>query len=267
LLTERSTRAAATLAVVDQQVNRAYGAEAVRAAKTTRLPPDERREQLLALGLELLGRSSHEQVSIGELARAAGISKGLLYHYFPTKSDFVVAVLRHARDDLDARMAPDPSLPPQARLDQSLDAFLRYAEEHAAGFIAVARARAGEDEAIRAVLLEARRRRIDRMVDFAAALSGAPRAELESPALEAVIEGWLAFCEGVVVRWLAERTLEREAVLVLVRRALLSALASVAAVDPRPAYARLAEAAGSAGGATAGGASLAGAGTRPETNT
>jgi AcrR family transcriptional regulator len=243
--------------------------------KSTRLPPDERREQLLAQGLELLGRSSHEQVSIGEIARAAGISKGLLYHYFPTKSDFVVAVLRHARDELDARMRPDLSLPPQARLDQSLDAFLRYAEDHAGGFVAVARARAGEDEAIRAVLLEGRRSRIAGMVDFAAALSGAPREEIASPALELVIEGWLAYCEGVVVRWLGERTLEREAVLVLLRRALLSALESVAAVDPRPAFARLAEAAAQAstvvasgsGAEGAEGAGLAGAAGRPATNT
>jgi AcrR family transcriptional regulator len=248
----------------------------VSAPKSTRLSPDERREQLLRLGLELLGHSPHDQVSIGEIARAAGISKGLLYHYFPTKSDFVVAVLRHARDDLAERMRPDLSLPPQARLDQSLDAFLRYAEEHAAGFTAVARARAGEDEKIRAVLLEGRRRRVASMVDFAAALSGAPREELASPALETVIEGWLAFCEGVVVRWLGERTLEREAVLVLLRRALLSALESVAAVDARPAFARLAQAAaqasavvasGSGAGGEGAGAGLAGAAARPATNT
>jgi AcrR family transcriptional regulator len=81
----------------------------VTPAKSTRLPHDERREQLVALGLELLGRTPHDQVSIGEIARAAGISKGLLYHYFPTKSDFVVAVLRASRDELERRMAPAPA--------------------------------------------------------------------------------------------------------------------------------------------------------------
>ena len=268
---------AASLALVDRAVNCAYGAPSVTAPKSTRLPHDERREQLVRLGLELLGNSPYDQVSIGEIARAAGISKGLLYHYFPTKSEFVVAVLRQSREDLERRMRPDMSLPAEARLDQSLDAFLHYAEEHAIGFVAVARARGGEDDAIRAVLLEGRRRRIGAMVDFAAALSGTPRAELASPALEAAFEGWLSFCEGVVVRWLAQRDLERDAVLVLLRRALLSALESVAAVDARPAFARLAQASaavmrGSAVGAAAGGAdtggatTLAGAG-RPETKT
>jgi AcrR family transcriptional regulator len=259
-------------------VNCAYGGRPVDAPKGTRLPPDERREQLVRLGLELLGNSPHDQVSIGEIARRAGISKGLLYHYFPTKSDFVVAVLRQSRDELEARMRPDMSLPPEARLDHSLDAFLRYAEEHAIGFVAVARARGGEDEAIRAVLLEGRRRRIAAMVDFAAALSGEPRDALDAPALETAIEGWLSLCEGVVVRWLAQRDLERDAVLVLLRRALLAALEAVAAVDARPAFARLAQASaavmrGSAGAGAgvgavsgAGTARLAGAG-RPEMNT
>ncbi|MDX6702131.1 MAG: hypothetical protein QOF26_2357 [Baekduia sp.] len=214
-------------------------------SKSTRLPPDKRREQLVQLGLELLGRTPHDQVSIGEIARAAGISKGLLYHYFPTKSDFVVAVLRESRDELERRMAPDLSadLSVTERLDASIDAFLGYVEDHATGYLAIARARDGDDAAIREVLLEGRRRRVSRMVDFAAGIAGVTRAELESPALEAAIEGWLAFCEGVVVRWLAGGDLPRADVLHLVRQNLLTTYESVAGVDPRPAVARLSAAA------------------------
>jgi AcrR family transcriptional regulator len=217
----------------------------VTGSKSTRLPPDERREQLVQMGLELLGRTPHDQVSIGEIARAAGISKGLLYHYFPTKSDFVVAVLRQSRDELERRMAPDLSahLTVTERLDASIDAFLGYVEDHATGYLAIARARDGDDAAIREVLLEGRRRRVSRMVDFAAGIAGVTRAELESPALEAAIEGWLAFCEGVVVCWLASAELPRGDVLHLVRQNLLATYESVAGVDPRPGVARLAAAA------------------------
>jgi AcrR family transcriptional regulator len=217
----------------------------VTPAKSTRLPHDERREQLVALGLELLGHTPHDQVSIGEIARAAGISKGLLYHYFPTKSDFVVAVLRASRDELERRMAPDLSVPMSVgeRLDASIDAFLGYVEAHATGYVALARARAGEDEAIRDVLQEGRARRVSRMVDFAAALASVPRADVESPALTAAIEGWLAFCEGVIVHWLAAGDLPRADVLHLVRQNLLAVYESVAGVDDRPAVAELAAAA------------------------
>src|SRR3954453_15470285 len=118
-------------------VNAAYGGTPVTISKTTTpLPPDQRREQLVALGLDLLGRTPPEQVSIEAIARAAGISKGLLYHYFPTKSDFVVAVLRRSREELERRMAPDPSVSMSVgeRLDASVDGFLGYVEENAVGF-------------------------------------------------------------------------------------------------------------------------------------
>src|SRR3954454_19472768 len=151
-------RASSGYLVVDRAVNCAYRAHPVTTSKGTRLPPDERREQLVALGLELLGRTAPDQVSIEAIARAAGISKGLLYHYFPTKSDFVVAVLRRSREELERRMAPDPAVAMSVgdRLDASIDGFLGYVSEHAVGFQAMAQARGGGDVAIRAVIAENR---------------------------------------------------------------------------------------------------------------
>jgi AcrR family transcriptional regulator len=214
----------------------------VTTSKGTRLPPDERREQLVALGLELLGRTPPDQVSIEAIARAAGISKGLLYHYFPTKSDFVVAVLRRSREELEQRMAPDPSaaLTIGERLDASIDGFLGYVSDHAVGFQAITHARGGEDAAIRAMIAENRARRVRAMVDFAAALAGAPREDVESPALVVAIEGWLSFCEGVVANWLTRDDLGRGEVRHLLRENLLATLAAVAGVDPRPTAGRLA---------------------------
>src|SRR4051812_45882941 len=76
-------------------------------APRARLDVDERRAQLLSLGLERFSERSYDEVSIDDLARAAGISKGLLYHYFPTKRDFYIAALAQAAEQLLA--ATDPS--------------------------------------------------------------------------------------------------------------------------------------------------------------
>ena len=65
-----------------------------------RLDVDARRRQLLALGTALFGSRPYDEVSIDEVARTAGISKGLLYHYFPTKRDFYVATVREAAAEL-----------------------------------------------------------------------------------------------------------------------------------------------------------------------
>src|SRR3954454_8250004 len=107
---------------------------AVTSLHSSRLARDERRDQLIRMGVELLGRRPYDQISITQLAQAAGISKGLLYHYFATKSDFVVAVLRQSRGQLEQRLTFDPSLEPAARLDAGLETFLNFVEEHAAGF-------------------------------------------------------------------------------------------------------------------------------------
>lgn len=215
-----------------------------------RLAADERRDQLLQMGLELLGRRPYDQISITELAQAAGISKGLLYHYFPTKADFVIAVLQHSREQLDERLAFDTSLDPAAAIDASLDAYLSYAEEHATGFLAVIQARRGDDEAIRQDLAAGRLRWVGTLTDFAAAMAEADRAELASPALETVLAAWLAFSEDVIARWLTTAQLEREQVRHVLRQALFANLASVAAIDRTPAAKRLAKAAARAAGAT-----------------
>jgi AcrR family transcriptional regulator len=233
---------------VDHAVNGSVASAAVTTSKGTRLSPDARREQLVELGLELLGRTPPEQVSIEAIAKAAGISKGLLYHYFPTKSDFVVAVLRRSREELDRRMAaadPAVALTAGERLDASIDAFLGYVSDHAVGFQAIARARGGEDEQLCAVIAENRAKRVDAMVVFAAALAQSDRSAIESPALHVALEGWLAFCEGVVAQWLGgAQPIERPAVRHLIRSNLLGALQSAADLDPAsPASARLSHAA------------------------
>jgi AcrR family transcriptional regulator len=226
----------------------AYGF-AVATPQHTRLAADERRDQLIQMGLEMLGERPYDQISITQLAQAAGISKGLLYHYFPTKADFVIAVLRHSREQLDERLAFDSSLEPTAALDASLDAYLSYVHEHATGFLAIVRARNGEDDAIRAELGQGRLRWIGTLTDFAASLAQADRSELETPALHTVLGAWLAFSEDVLSRWLAVGELQRDQVRHVLRQALFANLASVAAIDGTPAAKRLAKAAARAAGA------------------
>ena len=76
------------------------------ATTRSRLAPDERRSQLLDLGVRLLASRSLDELSIDLLAEEAGISRGLLYHYFGNKHAFHEAVVRRAADDLIAQTAP-----------------------------------------------------------------------------------------------------------------------------------------------------------------
>jgi AcrR family transcriptional regulator len=91
---------------------------------------DDRRRQLLELGAELFARHSLAELSMSRIAREAGISKALLYHYFPSKHDFFVATLQQAADEVRRRTEPDPDLEPLEALSRSLDSFLGWVEEN-----------------------------------------------------------------------------------------------------------------------------------------
>ena len=87
-----------------------------------RLDVDRRRRQLLDLGAELFTRHGYDELSMAKIARAAGISKALLYHYFPSKQAYFAATLEQAAAELAESTAPDPDRPPVEQLSQSLDA-------------------------------------------------------------------------------------------------------------------------------------------------
>ena len=189
----------------------------------TRLSSDERREHLLHVGVELVGRHGTADVSIEEIARAAGVSKGLLYHYFPTKTDFFVAVLARSQAEMDQTEVRDPDLTALEQFDRNLDGFLDFVDAHAEGYLAVVNAR-GREPRVQELVEERRRRRVDELVALAAVLEGVPRDAARTPLLVAAIEGWIGFTEGVIVRWLRDRELSKDDVHGLLREVFLQVL-------------------------------------------
>jgi AcrR family transcriptional regulator len=197
----------------------------------TRLTSEERREHLLHVGVELLGRHGTADISIDEIAHAAGVSKGLLYHYFPTKDDFLLAVLDRSQTEMDQGQVRDPALSPIDQFDRNLDGFLRFVEAHAEGYLAVVYAR-GREPRVQKLIEERRRRRVDELVALTALLWGVPRDVARTPLLVAGIEGWLGFSEGVIVRWLDDREISRDDVHQLLRRALLEVVCAPSLTTP-----------------------------------
>src|SRR3954447_23183781 len=160
---------------------------------------DERREQLLRAGVELFGTRSFDEVSIDEIAAAAGISRGLLYHYFPSKRDFYVAGLRRGADDPLAVVAPAVRWPVGDRLNAGLDAYLGYVETHARGFVSLMRGGIGSDSEVRAIVDGVREGRA------AGVLEGLAQSGVEGPRLRLAVRGGFGFVEAVSPEWLELR--------------------------------------------------------------
>jgi AcrR family transcriptional regulator len=164
-----------------------------------RLDVDERRTQLIALGLEHFGSRAYDDVSIDAIASAAGISKGLLYHYFPTKRAYYAAIIREAAALLVACTETDESMPALARLHAGLDAYLSYVREHAKAYATLLRSGVGVDPEIARIVDETRAMFLTRLT------SGfdtdvLPK-DLASPVVRLALRGWVGFAEAVSLGW------------------------------------------------------------------
>ncbi len=196
-----------------------------------RLSTDARREQLLSAGAQLLAERPYTEVSIEDIANAAGVSKGLLYHYFPTKKDFIMAAIELGEGELAELTAVDPGLHPAEQLTATLDRFLDFVEAHEAAYSAIFRSRGGGDADIQAALDAGRQQRMEAMMESLSAWEGAPFAVERTAALEAAVQGWFFFIEGAVLRWLDDKAIERLQLRELLGQGLIGALRAAEFVD------------------------------------
>jgi len=185
----------------------------------TRLQNDERRRRLLELGERLFTEHAYGELSMARIAREAGISKALLYHYFPSKRDFFVATLASGAEDIRRRVEPDPDLPPAQALMGSLDAYLQWIEEHADGYAKLMEGAATEAD-VREIVDGVRDATADRLLEGLGA---------DTPAARVAVRGWLWFVDGVCLEWVARRELDRGQVLGLLLGTLYGALTSAGA--------------------------------------
>ena len=196
-----------------------------------RMTPDARREQLLQAGIRLFREGPYEEISIDDIARSAGVSKGLLYHYFPTKRDFLVAAVANSVDELTGLLTFDPSLTPDEQADASIDTFLGYVEERSAGFTTIFRTRGGGDPELTSIIAHGRSRRREFIIEGLGRLADTPLETLRTPVFEAAVEGWMFFAEGVMLRWLERGDIDRPQVQRLLKAALEQVLVISAAAQ------------------------------------
>jgi len=171
-------------------------------AAPSRLSPASRTDQLVAAGLVLVKRMPFDQVSAVDVAREAGVSKALVFHYFPTTGDLHAAILRAAADELLEAIDVDPTLAPGERLMLGLDTFVTYLEQQPASYAVMSRS-AGGDPRLLAVFEETR-------ASTVALIQSALGTDELSPGLRIALRGWIAMVEESVLHWLDGRPVPRE---------------------------------------------------------
>ncbi|MEU9195517.1 TetR/AcrR family transcriptional regulator [Streptomyces hundungensis] len=164
-----------------------------------RLSVEERRTQLLGAALSLFAHRAPEDVSLDDVAEAAGVSRPLVYRYFPGgKQQLYEAALRSAADELELCFAEAQSGPLTQRLTRVLDRYLTFVDQHDAGFSALLQGGSmAETSRTTAIVDEVRRAAAEQILVHLEVAEPGPR-------LRMMVRTWIAAVEAASLIWLDE---------------------------------------------------------------
>jgi len=179
--------------------------------RRTYLEAEERRAQILRVAAQLFSERNYDAVSAAEVAREAGVARGLVNHYFRTKRELYVAVVRsmlEVPDDLFPAPADADQSERNAVLSDAVDRWLRTVKANRGTWLACIGAQGfGRDPELEAVLEDARRRIIDQLI----ALAWGPPSEA-TPEVRALMRGYEGFAQAITADWLTSGRLPRREV-------------------------------------------------------
>jgi AcrR family transcriptional regulator len=192
----------------------------------TRLQVDERRRQLIDAGSALFAQHAFEDISMRQIAEAAGVSKPLLYHYFPSKIDLFKAAVAEKAEELQRLIEPSREGSPFEQLAESLDGYLAWIEENAQTWSKLMQSAATLPEA-RQLVEDFRQRTMDLV------LAELTKQRKARPALRTAINGWLGYMDAAILDWTQNKDLPREKLRDLLVAAFGGALMAAHQADPR----------------------------------
>ena len=186
---------------------------------------DERRAQLLELGMDLFAERPFDDVSIDDIAQAAGVSKGLLYHYFGSKRAYYVETVRVGCEALLEACYIGLDLPIPDRARWGITAYLDFAAQHGAAYLVVLKSGVGVDAQVVEILEATRRTFSLRMLE---GLGVAP----DRPVFRTLARTWVGSVEAATMDWLEHQDIDRDTMIELLLRMLGDLVATAVAFDP-----------------------------------
>ena len=192
----------------------------------SRLSPEERRAQLIAIGVQFLVDHPLDELTIEELATRAGVSKALIFHYFDSRQGVERAIVTTARDSLLMATEPRADLPPRERIHDTLLRIAGFVRDHSGTFSSLVRGGASGDPAVRTIGDQSRDLNAQRLLEAFQEL-GAPN----ETALRVALRAWVSFTEEALLELVVDRRVDDETVVVFLERTLDGVVA--AASDAR----------------------------------
>ena len=164
-----------------------------------RLSADDRRRQLVAIGLSQIVETPIQDLSMDDIATEAGISRGLLFHYFPTKTDFYLACIAAAGRRMLRTTAPDESLSGDQQVAATTRLMVEQIERRRDFYLTLVHGHGVSDPRVSEVMDSVRDGTTDRVVRA----MGLPDRQRD------VVRAWWAYTEDRALTWSAVPTGER----------------------------------------------------------
>ena len=181
---------------------------------------------MVEAGSKLFTEHAFEEISMRQIAEAAGISKPLLYHYFPSKLELFKAAVAERATELQRLIEPSGEGTPIEQLTRSLDAYLQWIEGNSRAWIKLMRSAATLPEAGE-VLETFRTQTLDQLL---VRLSGKRKPR---PVLRNALKGWLGYVDAAILDWIESRDLAPDQVRDLIIAAFAAALMAAQHADPK----------------------------------
>ncbi|MGL6233708.1 MAG: TetR/AcrR family transcriptional regulator [Segniliparus sp.] len=187
----------------------------------TRRDPAARREELMRVGHDMFVNKSFDEVSMEDVAKAAGVSAGLVYHYFGSKRAFAMEIVQYKANTLFELTEPDPDSPPVERLFKSLGKYIDFVEEHRYAFLNIYRSPDAPAPEVRAIAADAFVAHSNRMLDALRAEAGEPTEQQRL-----AVHGGIMCVKELCLNWLEDPKIDKAELRDLCAQSFLAILAA-----------------------------------------
>jgi AcrR family transcriptional regulator len=193
------------------------------------LAPAKRREQLIDASLAVAAREGHDRLSFEAVAKQAGVTRNLVYHYFPGgRLELVEAAVHRAGELLSSDWVTDPDVPLPERLVANLNRMMDHAAQPTDAWLLYRQSRGLVDPRLMEIAGRYRQLVISNIALNQLGNSKPP------PIVHMALDGFLAYVETFVERALS-RGIERQQVVAVIAPALAATVEAAvsAAADSR----------------------------------
>ncbi|WP_329458829.1 TetR/AcrR family transcriptional regulator [Streptomyces sp. NBC_01497] len=163
-----------------------------------------RRTELIATGRKLFAKTSYDALSMDDIASHAGVAKGLIYYYFKSKRGYYLAIVEDSVHELVMLAASDPGLPRTVRVQRTVEAYLRFAQENESAYRTIINGGVGFDTQVQAIRDAVRE-------GLVLTLAQGAYGTQDMPAIARLaLLGWLSSVEWLTLEWLGHQDLALE---------------------------------------------------------